>query len=294
MATSQDIISISPTVYGTYLQTIKQYGLPYQMIPNTTLNELFDIQAGVAPAPGKIPNMKYLAIGNLGHTFVKASDGSFENDVIPHRADDAGLYGQIPFVMREVGNDLMATERAKYALRTMENHDGTDYFVYYLRRIDVTDITPQLQLVQNVDGVASSTPFVPTTDNLNPVAPDIANSGTIVGSDTMISVSAVTTLNLGPEEIANIIEAHQIRTGSTRTPVISEFALCSGVDKDVQGSAGSAATFTYSECIACQINVIVSAAYNIGYTTDGLELVLDVGGSEPLLSQESLASADFA
>ncbi len=72
----QQLIEYTRTIYGVYLQTVKTVGIPFEMIPNTTLNEKLNIQAGVKPTANETPFMRYLALGNLGHTTITAEDGS--------------------------------------------------------------------------------------------------------------------------------------------------------------------------------------------------------------------------
>lgn len=292
-AIDQEIIGVTPTIYGTYLQTAKKMNLPFTLLANTTLNEKFGVQSGVLPNAGQMPGMRYLAIGNLGHSTVKAEDGSDETVPIMHRATDAGLYGQIPFVLREANNDLPVHERRRYAMRVSEIHDGRNYYAYYLRRIDMTGVVPQLQRVEIVDGIATVTPFTPTTDNLNPKRPKVPNTGLILGSSSSESASAVVTVELGPDDVREIVEAHQIRTGSTRSPVISELALVSGVDKEVPGNVGGGGSFTYDEVIAAQINVHISTYHAVGYATNGATFTLDVGGVEPTLGEMDEDNATF-
>lgn len=290
----QEIIGITRTAYGIHLQTIKKLGLPYNMIENTTLNEKFNVQSGVAPAPGVTPNMHYMAIGNLGHLTVRADDGSDETIPIPHRASDAACYGHIPFVLRETNNDLPADQRRKYGLRVEETHDGRNYFAYYLRRIDMEGVVSQLQSVEiDEDGVAVTTPFVPTTANLNPERPEISNTGTVLGSRSSISSSAVMTIELREDDVAEILNAHRIRTGSNRSPVISEIALCSGIDREVAGPGGGSGTFNYTEVIACQVNVFISTYHALGYSSNGATFTLDVGGTESLLGEDDVVNASF-
>lgn len=285
-AIDQNIIGVTRTVYGVYLQTLKNLGLPFNLVPNTTLNERFNVQAGVVPSSGQMPNMRYLAIGNRGHSTVVADDGSDETIPVPHRPSDAGMYGQIPFVLREPGNDLTASQRAKYALRVQETHHGNTYFAYYLRRMDLAGVNAQLNYAEVNNGIVTTTPFTPSSDNLNPEPPVISNEGVVIGSDTMISASAVINVQLGADDIAEIINAHRVRTNSSRSPVISELALVSGVDREVTGSAGGSGTFTYNEVIAAQINVHVSTYHALGYSANSANFLLDVGGAEPMLGGE--------
>lgn len=283
----QDIIGVTRTVYGSYLQTIERLGLPFTLVPNTTLNEKFNVQAGILPPAGKIPSMRYFAIGNMGHMTVKAEDGSDETVPVPHRATDAGMYSQIPFVLRETDNDLPAHEREKYALRVLETHNEVFYYAYYLRRISMDSVIPQIQRMEVEDGVVITTPFTPTTDNLNPLRPEIPNTGIVLGSNSSVSASAVMTVELTPSDITEILNAHRIRTGSTRSPVISEIALVSAVDQMVSGSSGGGGNFTYNEAICAQINLHISTYHAVGYATNGAKFTLDVGGVEPMLSDES-------
>lgn len=289
----QDIIAITRTIYGTYLQTVKHLGLPFQLVPNTTLNELFGVQAGVQPGAAQVPNMRYLALGNLGHMTVVGEDGSDETVPVPHRTTDAGLYGPIPWVLREATNDLPANIRARYGLRRSEVHNGQNYFAYYLRRLDFAGVVPQMQHVEVIDNVITTTPFTPTTDNLNPTRPQIPNTGVVLGSRSSYSCSAITTITIGPDEVAEILNAHRVRTGSTRSPVISELALVSGVDKEVTGTAGGGGNFTYNEVVAAQINVFISTYHALGYATNGATFTLDVGGVEPTLGTDDVAGAQF-
>lgn len=289
----QQLINVTRTCYGAYLQTTKYLGLPFRLIQNTTLNEKFGIQAGIAPATGEIPNARYLVIGNMGHYTVKASDGSDETVPRIHRSNDAALYNHIPFVMREVGNDLTSVQRANYCLRRIETWNNKNYICYYGRRMSVAGVQPSLLEIEIRDGIPYTTPYVPTAADLNPVPPAIENSGTIIGSNKTISASAIIRVVLSAEEIIEITNAHRIRTGSMRSPVISEIGICSGVDREVSGSNGTGGQFNYSEVLACQVNVFISTNHPVGYNSNGLTLTFDIGGVEPTVGSNAINSATF-
>lgn len=287
----QQLINVTRTCYAAYLQTSKYLGLsPFRVLPHTTLNEKFNIQSGVAPAVGETPNVRYLVIGNMGHYTVIGPDGSTETTNHIHRANDAALYNQIPFVMREVGSDIPADRRDMYCLRTIENHGGKNYIVYYGRRINMTGIQPQLLELEVINGIVTSTPYTPTVDDLNPVPPTISNSGTVIGSNKTVSASSIVKVNLNAEEIRDITNAYRIRTGSTKSPTISEMAFCSGVDRRVTAEGSN---FQYTEVIACQVNVFISTNHPIGYNSSGLDLTFDIGGVEPMLGSNAVQQATF-
>lgn len=287
----QQLINVTRTCYAAYLQTSKYLGLsPFRVLPHTTLNEKFNIQSGISPAANEIPNVRYLVIGNMGHYTVLGPDGSYETTNFIHRANDAALYNQIPFVMREVGDDIPADRRDQYCLRTIENVGGKNYIVYYARRINMTGIQPQLLELEVINGIITATPYTPTVDDLNPKPPVISNTGTVIGSNKTVSASAIVKVSLSAEEIRDITNAYRIRTGSTKSPTISEMGLCSGVDRRVT-AAGS--NFQYNEVIACQVNVFIATNHPVGYNSSGLDITLDIGGVEPMLGSNAVQQATF-
>jgi hypothetical protein len=287
-AVDNQIIHVCRTVYGAYLQTCLKLGLPFTMIPNTTLNERLGIQPSIAPSVGEDPTMKYLVFGNRGHATTVASDGSDEIIPVPHDAEDAGLYGLIPIVLRDTDDDLPVDIRKDFGLRRIEPHNGVNKIAYYALRLDYSTVTASLQSIRVVEGEVVVEPYTPTADNLNPVPPQITNSGVVLGSDTSISASAIITVRLSENVVAEMVNAHRVRTGSNRSPVISELGFCSGVDRNVQATNGGAGSFLFNEVIACQLNVIISTHHAIGYSSTGATLAFDVGNTEPLLGTNSL------
>lgn len=287
----QQLINVTRTCYAAYLQTTKYLGLsPFRVISHTTLNEKFSIQNGVSPSVGEIPNVRYMVIGNMGHYTVKGPDGADETANHIHRANDAALYNQIPFIMRESGSDIPADRREQYCLRTEETWGGKKYIVYYGRRINVTGVQPQLLELEVINGVVTATPYVPTVDDLNPKPPTISNSGTVIGSNKTVSASAIVKVSLTAEEIRDITDAHRIRTGSIRSPVISEIGLVSGVDRRVTAPGTN---LQYLEVIAAQINVFITTNHPVGYNSAGLDLTFDIGGVEPMLGSNAVGQATF-
>lgn len=292
-ALDQQIINVTRTAIAAYLQTIKYLGLKFTMIDHTTLNEKFGIQNGVKPPLGVVPNVRYMVIGNKGHYTVVAADGSDETVNRVHRANHNALYNQIPFVLREITNDLSAVERQTYRLRRGETYNNVQYFAYYARVIDVGTVAPMLLQIEVINGVPTVTPYTPTADDLNPIPPTISSNGTVVGSNKTISASAIIEVKLTKDEIAEITNAHRIRTGSTRSPVISEIGLCSGVDAKVSASSGAGPSIMIDEVLACQVNVHIATNHPVGYNSNGLTLTFDVGGVEPTLGDTALNVAQF-
>lgn len=277
---------ITRTVYGSLVQTSLLLDLPFEPEPNSTLNEKFDIEPGVYPDPGVTPRIGYYCIGNGGHQIRVGSDAIPYPVPVNHRASDAALFNHIPFVIREVDNDLTISQRAKYALRRAETHNGKNYFAYYLKRIDTNNVNSIMNLTTVQNGVENTVPFIPGNDNLNPEPPEMPATGVITTDGDYLSASAIMPVDFTEEDVSELINVSQVLYNNKNRAVISEVGLCTGVDKTVVGSAGGSGQFNYKEAISVQIASHITGFYPVGYTNKGFELQLEAGATEPLLGAE--------
>jgi hypothetical protein len=237
------------------------------------------IQAGVAPATGIIPAVKYYAVGNGGHSFQTAAGIPFIQP-IPHDPKDAGLYSQLPFVLAPIAQDITTQQQANYGLRKQVTYSGSDYYAYYLRRLDLSDTAVAMQLASINSGVTTTTEFVPGPANLHPTAPTLSNNGSNDLTSTFVQASAQVPFALSQWECQQLLNVASIMFGNENLAIISEMALCSGVDKTVSTPGGG----SFNEVIACQIVAHIPAFHAIPFTSTGLTGTLDLGTNEPSLS----------
>lgn len=261
-------------------------GLPHEIKANSTLNEKLDIQAGVLPAANDTPKMKYWAIGIGGHTFTVGANGISKPEVVQHRGTNAALYRQLPFVLRAINNDLSSTERLKYALRRKEIHQGQEYIAYYLRRMDTTAVTVAMEYVTVSEGVSTVSAFVPNSNNLSPVPPDLNPSGVNVVSGDYTSATAKIGLLLNQVEVDEFLNVAQVMFEDESYAFISEMALCSGVDKVVESPAANNATINVTDAVGVQVVTFVNVFYPMKFSNTGLEVLMDVGSTEPIFALE--------
>lgn len=279
---------ITRTAYGGFLQTTQLTGRPFALVPNTTLNEKFGVLAGQIPAAGTIPFLDYFVIGNGGHKWSSATTSTGQQigkpEPIQHKATDAALYNQIPFVLREPANDLTPAQMAGYRLRVPMVIGGVPYIAYFAKVFDYTGVAPAMQLTTtNGDGSTTVTPFVPDSSNLNPTPPDLSSTGVNVITGQYVTSSAKLPLNLTPNDQAELLNVANILYGDPELAIISEIGLCSGVDKVVAGGGSGQPTFNYTEAIAMQVVSFFNSFYAMEYADNGIEVLLDVGATEPLL-----------
>lgn len=275
---------ITRTIYGSKLQTSLLLSLPFTIDKNSTLNEKFDIQSRVATPNNAIPTLGYFAIGNGGHRVVTGADNIPYTEPLTHRASDAALFNHIPFVLRETTNDLGIVERGRYALRRAETHNGRNYWAYYLKRLTIEDqVIAEMHYTKITNGVSATVPFVPTSSNLNPEPPEIPNTGVNTSNGDYLSASAIVPIEFDSEDVEELINVAKVMYDNENLALISEFALCTGVDKTVSGQAAGGATFNYKEAVGVQIAMHVTAYYPVGFTNEGFDFKLQVGKTEPLI-----------
>jgi hypothetical protein len=279
---------ITRTAYGGFLQTTQLTGRPFTLVPNTTLNEKWGVQAGIIPPAPSVPFLDYFVIGNGGHKWSPVTTPSGQvigkPEPVQHMATDAALYSQIPFVLREPANDLTPAQMAAYRLRIPQVFNGTNYIAYYAKVFDYTGVAPAMNLTTvNSDGSTTVTPFVPDSSNLNPTPPDLSSTGVNVVTGQYVTSSAKLPLNLTANDQQELLNVANIMYGDPELAIISEIGLCSGWDKTVAAGGSGQPTFNYTEAIAMQIVSFFNSFYAMEYADNGIQVLLDVGATEPLL-----------
>lgn len=271
------------TIYGAYLQTCKHLGVPFALKEHTTLNEKYSIQAGVLPDAGVYPNLGYFAIGNGGHMMSVGADNIPVMVPQQFKSTNASLYRGLPFVIRPLGNDLLPDERKKYALRRLEQIRGQTYIVYYLKRIDMSNVVPSMKLTTVTNGISNTTAFVPDSSNLNPTPPVISSPQLITADGTYVSASADLQVILNEVDTGEFLNAINIIYESANYAMITEVALVSGLDKLVQVMDPGGQQFNMLEVIAAQVCDLANVGAALQFNSEGTTFELDIGATEPLV-----------
>lgn len=280
---------ITRTAYGSYLQTNMLLGLKHKILPNTTLNEKFNIQSGILPPDSATPVLRYYSVGNGGHTMGTGPGGVQYPKGIQHKATDAAGFNVLPFVLREPSNDLTLEERKKYGLRREETHQGKTWVAYYLKRLDLTSVVSQMEYHVVKDGVDTPEPFVPDSSNLNPVPSALASTGVNVVSGDYVSTTARTPLSFSAWDAAEYLNVSNVIYDTDDLAIVSEIQLCSAVDKVVPITVNGATT-NFNEAVGVQVCSHYSCFFPMKYNNNGVDLLLDVGATEPLFAVDPVTN----
>ena len=279
---------ITTHIMGIRLQDMLLAGELYTNVANTTLNELFNVQSGVAVDKGSYPVANCLAIGSGGLTPATAANGKPYMKLGYHKPRSCALVEHVPFRLVLQSEDLSGAEQAQYAMRVARTYNGANYWAYYLRRFDSPQAATSLEeFVQNADGTTTSTPWVPTSDGLHPTISEISDTGTVLTSSDYVTVEKYLGANLGETEIGYLIDAMTIIYGTSDLAVISEAAIVACQLKAVSATATSGGgTTTYTEAVGAIIISSMTCNYHLPSLNDELDLTFEIGGAETLYGAE--------
>lgn len=271
------------TVYGAYLQTCQYLKLPMVLKPHTTLNEKFNIQADLSIADVDSPSVKYIGIGDGGHRMVMGVHGRSKPEPIQHKPRHAALFNQLPFILRRVDQDLSAIERLRYRLRRIEEHDGVLYVAYYLRVLDLSVTVPQLEYRTVQGDQTFSKAFEPNVGDLNPIPPELSNTGVNVTTGDYVSATAKVPFVMSEDDTREFLNVCNIIYGDETYAIISEIAVCSGVDRSVIGDFNGV-NIGYTDAIGVQVVSFISDFYSMYFSNTGIQLTIDVGALEAMMN----------
>ena len=273
--------NLQRTIYAAHAATCKALMKPWTILPNSTLNQKWNLADSETPAVNQYPTLGYIGIGNRGASYEITTDNFALSVPTPHLARHASAYNFIPFVIREITDDLSATERARYRLRVPRVINGVNYVVYYLRVLDLTTVSPSVELRTVNNGTISTTGFSPELSDLSPTAPVLSNTNVNNPNGSYLISTAKVNFTLSQEDINEIMNACDIIYGDPRYAVINEIMVCHGVDKVIQGNFG-ATTGAYTELIGAQVAAFLQETHALTSSSVSVSIDLDIGGVEPM------------
>lgn len=272
---------VQRSIFAAHLQTCKLLNRPFTILENSTLNQKFDVFASDTPALNEYPSLKYAAIGNKGVDYEIGTNNYILTKPVSHLPRHSSLYNFIPFIVRPINNDLTSTERAQYRMRVITAIGGVQYAFYYLRVLNLDNVIPSVEMRNVNDTVITSSVFSPTLSDLSPTPPVVSNVNLNNPNGDYLVSTAKINFTLSATDISEIMDACSLIYGDSRYAVISEIALCTGIDKVQQGVFGST-TAPYTESIVTQIASYIHQYHALTSNTTGVDILFDLGSVEPI------------
>lgn len=274
------------TIVGNENQVRRELGLPYTVRTNSTLNQYLNIMKGIVPPSNQIPTIGYFCIGAGGISMQNCNNNTARTLPFPrvyqHTSDKSGLFKLIPFVMRELNNDLTPQERAKYALRRKEIFKNVEYYAYYLKRLDLSQVLVETKiLTKQTDGTFNEREFRLEESDLSPVEQELSVDQENVLKATYARTLAPVRVQMGKKDVEELYNVFNILTGNPMEAVVTEIGLVSGIDRvtEVATVTGRA---NFTEVIAAQISHINTTLVFLGAQSAGFTSNFNIGVNEPI------------
>ena len=277
------------TLIGNRNQVLRELGLPFDVMENSTLNQALNIRPTDFPNQSTYPTIRYYCIGMGGIDFQNCTNtvnGVPYPKIYQHMADDTGLFKIIPFVLRETNNDLTLVERQNYALRRVEEINGVRYYAYYLKRIDMTNVQVEAKIfTKQDDGAYTEQDYIPTVSKMSPQPQVLTPEEENVLSASYGRTVALVPIKFSEQDATELFNVFNVLYNNSELALISEIGLVSGVDKDVTVQTTTGQT-TFKEVIAAQLCHINRTLYYLSSSRLGFENNFNLGVNEPLYKIE--------
>lgn len=272
--------STQRTLFMLDLDIHRTLGYRYKPLENTTLNEKFAVLVDTLPENlDTYPVVGYWAIGTGGEIILEDSKNYVFNE---HAPIDGALFNHVPFIMRELTQDLTKEEKENYRMRVIETHNGKEYACYYLRKVASKELKQIFYSVRTlVDNITKEqTPILTPLDLtaepvLNPTpAHRVLNYKNMKDVEYVAYLNKVilSLTNADFKELDNVLKIRQLNVD-----YITEIGLCSGIEVNA---------LDYPELIYTQVmfhvGVTLSMLTGLSKKT-GTNIIIELGGMEPFL-----------
>lgn len=298
MATNADIESSklpsqghTPTGIGIIINAAIQCKQSVTIPANTTLNELRGIMATQATGKknGRDFELGWFGIGLKGSKSIgENADGIEVRRLYRHTAADFNAFKPIPFLMRELANDIDDEERKKYGLREVRKIGSKTYVLYWVRAIGFTLFDPTMKTGYRdpVTGNNEEDTFTPKESNLSPVPEELLTTDSVPASDQFMIGYGLLDLSLEAAELDEIRNVCTILYGTPSIAALSETYLVYGIPTRTTGASANGGTVAYTElCPACVAYTVTELYGRDANTNSRLKTYYKYGNAVPYITQ---------
>ena len=272
-----NIYNATRTIYNIKLQTCMMANIPYQPLPNTTLNEKFDILEyeqqncvnNLKSDRPLYPTIKGIVIGNGGLSLVDSD--IFDLKLGKHSPIDGALFNHLPFVLREEDNDLPDADKLNYRLRKELYIDGKKYVAYYLRIIKESELfyKPDILYVDNSKAIPSVK--VLSTDRTDILNPSPVKDNRMSTYNNTVEVYNILRYNFQISERDMLELENVFNVLNIKNRLITELGFVTGIDVPLNN---------YKELVYSQIGFFIDLSLDLEYLKNQNSITIEIGGGE--------------
>lgn len=283
--------TVNASIYGCKQILQMLLGHTPKADAKTSQNERLNILANAVANAGERAKLGILMTGNWGHSYQPGVGGIPLTNPNDHYSDDASLFNPMPFCLRLVDEDLPLNQRLKYALRTEMEYHGLNYYAYFGLRVHISEddvSVDMLRITTEPNSMPIEEPFVPNNSNLFPQPRPLPVEGAVTTTDVKYAARALVPVTLNESDVAEFVNvAKIIYGGDERYAIMSEFLLCTGVDRSVPIQTTSGTTQFLESIVTVGYSFALEhrALY---YNDQELNLTFDIGNQVPMLGTASI------
>lgn len=282
------------SVYGAAMLNAINTKSNYEPLTFTTLNEKFSVHASTQHPIGLMCEGSWFAIGNKGHGNVQGVDGIGLSHAKPHAVTDAVLFGHLPFIIRDINDDISASEREKYGMRAIIDVGGVKKIGYYLMYKPSAGIPTTIKRIVINNGQETISDFIPDSSVLNPQPPSFPLPPRSESNSEDYAVFKYVPFTLTASEVQEILNAAEIIYGDQAYAIISEIAWVGGVRTTVGllDANNNPTSTQYYECLKSTIITSITSRHDLVNANGGIEIDIRIGTSEPLYGPSQTSVED--
>lgn len=266
-------VATQRSLYNVDLHLAMLTGHDYICLPNTTLNEKLNIKPTAKVPSGRYPTLQYIGIGIGGATSLNQSPGFINSE---HSPIDGCLFEHIPFVVKELNDDLNNNDRLKYRMRKEEIlPNGKTYACYYLKVIPTIDYDSKFYTITTREGIS----YIKQLDMNNPEILNPKPKTRVLKYDELEETELITKLckfkfTLDAKEKKELENVYKLLGIENQ---LTEIGLFTGLDVD---------DGRFKEATCCQMMFSFDVKLDMTYELNQLatmEKYIELGGTEALI-----------
>ena len=289
----------TPTSLGILISGAKNTDQPVEILKWMTLNEKYGIHPdeAIGKKDGSSFKLGWYGIGLKGSRAIGENEQGIEvRRINEHRATDNAPFAGIPFLIRELSNDIDEEKRKNYRLRVVAKIGAITYVMYYLKAIKFDLYAPSVKLGYRdpTNGNNKEDVYTPVEEDLSPKPYTLLSTDSVPTTDQYSTATGTLNLTLEADDLDELRNVCRIMYGDASVAAISEVYLCHGIDTTVNDGVGPNGTAVrYSELVPACVSYQITENYpRDSNTNNRMKLYFEYGNSVSYLTE--LKSVDNA
>lgn len=284
---------VSPNALGVIINDAVTTNTTVDIPKWTTLNELYEILAdeSIGRKNGKDFTLGYYGIGIGGSRSIGLDSNGLEGRrVFQHKATDFGAYYPIPFLIREIGDDIDPEMRRKYRIRVVRKIGDKIYVMYYLKKINFLEFDATMKIGERdpVTGNEQERPYIPVKEDLTPTPYELVSVNDVPITNQYVNGTGKMDLSLDGNDLEEVRNVCRVLFNDASKAAINEMYLVYGIESRNEGDIANGGTVEYEELVSACVSYFITEAYARDANSNSqLPYGFWYGNSLPLLIDQS-------